>query len=260
MGCVMIFSCQKELDPLGYNTCLPETIEVFENNATTASERYSYVYDPVTLWPKTITITLPAISFTKTLDLSLNGNLINLGTTGFIELDASRRIIHLSVNEIYPGAEKGDYFYGYDSQGFLAERLYDDGDSLIERSIFSNTGAAIDSFVIAYEFEPEKLIGSIAYQTAGTTGSGENLLPYTDIFPELIPFSYLVKLGRFSLDIPATMKVLYESPGLPAVPLNFQYSDYRFDGAKLLTGFTSHLTVPGFPDYRRTFSVNYVCN
>lgn len=252
------FSCQKELDANGYFTCQPEKIEVFENNNTIAAETYVYNNDPVTLWPKTITINIPAASYTKILDLDVNGNTISLGADGLIEMDASRRITHLEVKKRFAGAEKGDYFYGYDSEGFLAERLYDDGGALVERTIFKNDGVSVDSFTVSYELEPNNLLASISYQLPAN-GNGENLLPYTDIFPELLPFAYLVKLGRISIDIPERMKVLVESPSGPPFTLNFQYSGYQFDANELLTGFSSKVTGAGMADYQRKFGITYMC-
>ncbi len=253
-----LFGCQKELDSDGYFTCLPEKIEVFENNNAAAAETYVYDYDPVTLWPKTIAITIPASSYFKILDLDVNGNTINLGADGLIEMDVSRRITHLEVKKPFAGAEKGDYFYGYDSEGFLAERLYDDGGPFVERTVFLNDGAAIDSFTVSYELDHNKLLASLSFQPAAN-GNGENLLPYTDIFPELLPFAYLVKLGRISVDIPDRMKVLVESPGTQTFTLNFRYSGYQFDANELLTGFSSRLSVAGMPDYLRKFGITYMC-
>lgn len=253
------FSCQKELDPEAYQTCLPQTIEVYLNGNANPGELYTYVYDPATLWPQSITLSIPDSLYLKTINVSFANDTIYLGAVGFIKLDGSRRITQLSLNEDLAGVEKGNYFYGYNNEGVLAERLFDNGDDVLERAAFTHQGTYIDSFYFQYEFQPGTLLGSLSYLSSPNGNGENNLLPYTDIFPELLPFAYMVKLGSISNDLPDKMKVLYESPGMPTYTLNYAYSSYGFNSDNLLTGFGSQLTVEGYPDYHRRFSIAYVC-
>jgi hypothetical protein len=250
--------CQKELSPDDYKNCFVDKVEVFENGSSTAGEIYEYTYSAETLFPSSIFMDIKSAGFQKIIPVTFDGAVITLGTLGTITLDGTRRIKHLQVNEAYPGAEKGDYFYGYNVSGFLEERLFDDGNNVIERTIFSSDEKGFNSFDITYEFDPSTINGSLTYLSSPVFKS-EVLYPYADLFPELLPFMMMMSLGKISSTPPEKMEVQYESPGQPDLMVTFSYSNFSVDGEGLLTSFTGRAATPGLPAYERRYSLFQSC-
>lgn len=248
-------SCQKELDETAYGNCVLKEIQIFENGGSTPVETYMYEYNPVTRWPSAINISIPAIPFSRRILVSVNDKDINLGTTGAIKIDGSRRITELVIIDPIPGADAGGFFYGYNNAGFLEDRLYDDGVSALERTEYENNGNALTAFGISYDNAPPVATGSISYLTTPDIGP-DVLLPYADMLPELVPFFPLIQLGRLS-NFPID-KFLFQLAGA-SVPLTYQYSNYQINNEGLLVGFENSVTLPGLPAIKRSYRFTYDC-
>jgi hypothetical protein len=252
---LFFFSCQKELDESGYRTCVIKEIKIFEQTSTTPVESYVYEYDPVTRWPTAINISVPSIPFSRRILVSINDRDINLGPTGSIKIDGSRRITELLIRDPVPGADEGGFFYGYNNAGFLQDRLYDDGVSELERTEFENNGSALTGFDISYANAPPVATGSITYLTAPNIGT-DVLLPYADVLPELLPFFPLIQLGRLG-NLPLS-QLVFQVTGT-ALTLTYNYSNYQLNSEGSLIGFENAVTLPGLPALKRRYQFAYDC-
>lgn len=251
-------SCQKELDENAYETCLLDKVEVFEGNASTPSEVYQYFYDPVTLKFSGLSIDVPAIGYSREAAITVSGTHIGIEGLANIELDGSRRITHLETIGNYPRGVKGDYFFGYNSTGFLEERLFDDGDLVLERTVYKNDGTGLQSFQKSYELGPVIASGVLTYDARGSQPANV-LFPYGDVFPELIPFFPLIRLGKISSFPLESVTETIQRPASPPLTAEYLYNGYDESPAGSLQSFQSRIEITGQPEVNKKFRFTYTC-
>lgn len=254
-----VISCQKELDENGYESCLLERVEVYYGSASEPSEVYGYEYNPVSMQFSGLHIEIPALGYSRHAAVSVSAKGIMVEGLAKIELDGSRRITHLETIGDYPGSQQGDYFFGYNNTGFLEERLFDDGNLVLERTVYDNDGTGFTHFHKKYESDPKTVQGEFTYGNAGTQ-PGNVLLPYGDVFPELVPFFPMVRLGKISpLPLERVSETL-ESPAGPPLTADYLYNGYGETDAGSLASFESRMEKTGRPPLTRKFRLTYTCN
>jgi hypothetical protein len=255
LGACILFSCQKELTEGDFRICSLQKIEVFEGSSNVAVETYVFEYVQAGEWPTDVSISIPGIPYNEKIPFTLQDRRIDLGAFGFLEMDGSRRITALNVEQEFPGALEGDYFYGYNNAGFLQDRLYDDGLSDFEVTTFSNNGTAITGFETTFGGPDPIALGTITYLSGPNIGN-DVLLPYADLMPELLPFFPLIKIGRLG-NLPPERLVL-NLPTLGGLSFQYQYSNFTQDN-DVLTGFDNAISVSGAPAVTRRYRFGYIC-
>ncbi|HSK14494.1 MAG TPA: hypothetical protein VK907_14835 [Phnomibacter sp.] len=255
----LLASCQKELDEGAFTTCAVEQINIFEGTAVNPAEAYWFEYDPQTWKATAIIINIAPANFYRRINITYSGNRVDLGITGFLELDAARRIAHLRIDNALPVADTGDYFYGYDAGGFLNDRLYDQGVWDMEHTRFENDGRSLTAMSIGYGNDPPVITGTFSYlQTPAL--QRDVIIPYGDIFPELLPFYPLIKYGRLG-NLPLERTDLQVNlPNQPMINVVYHNSNYQLNTDGALSGFDNSITVPGLSPLRRRYLVTYTCN
>lgn len=255
----VFLSCQKELDEKAFTNCLIDKIEIFEQAGTTPVETYTYSYNPVTLWPSNIEISIPSVPFNRnlTITVSPDNRDIDMGLTGSMKLDGSRRITELNISNAFPGGDQGEFFYGYNSNGFLEDRLYDDAISGLERIDFENDGSALTGFTIRQGGTDTLATATISYLTTPRLGT-DVMLPFTEVFTELLPFFPMIRLGNIG-NLPVD-KMLIQAPGVGGASLNYQFGNYQLNTDNSVTGFENTLTFLGLPPIKRRFQITYRCD
>lgn len=255
---ISVVSCQKELDENGYESCFTSKIEVFHGNAAVPSEIYGYLYNPVSMQFSALHIDIPALGYSRRAVVSVSGNKIRVEGLGLIELDGSRRITHLETLGEFPGSRSGDYFYGYNISGFLEERLFDDGLQVLERTVFANDGTGFTSFHKTNEGSPVTAKGEFFWGRESSV-TPNALLPYGDVFPELVPFFPMFRLGKISpLPLERVTEIM-EAPTYPALAVGYQYEAYSASGTGALQSFESKKQVDGQPAHTRKYRITYTC-
>lgn len=248
--------CQKELDAESFRVCALQKISIFEGAATLPTETYFFEYNQVGTWPSSVSIDIPSIPYKQVVPINVQDRKVDLGDFGSLELDGSRRITELIVNKAYPGAIEGDYFYGYNAQGFLEDRIYDDGVRDFELTKFANNGLSLATFDTQLNPpSPPIALGELTYQNTQQKGNTD-VLVFTDIMPELLPFTPLISLGKLGNQLLETYSL--SLPTLGGVTVKYGYSNYTFDDG-ILTGFDNVVTLPGLPPLSRKFRIEYVC-
>jgi hypothetical protein len=253
---ILAMGCQKELDEESFGICVLQKISIYEGAATAPTETYFFEYTQVGSWPASVSIDIPSVPYSQVIPISVQDRKVDLGDFGSFEVDGSRRITELIVNKEYPGAVEGDYFYGYNAQGFLEDRIYDDGVRDFELTKFANNGLSLSTFDTQLNPPSSPIaLGELTYQTAIQNGNND-VLVFTDIMPELLPFAPLIGIGKLG-NLPLEKYVL-TLPTLGGVTLQYAYANYTFDKG-LLTGFDNVISLPGLPPINRKFRMEYLC-
>ncbi|MES2645675.1 MAG: hypothetical protein V4717_02280 [Bacteroidota bacterium] len=261
LGCLVtiafLTSCQKELKEEDNPTfCNVSTITI-KNGNSKITAKYSYEYDSVTRRATMLKFQNFESGAIKIIYPTYSGDTVFLSQKGYLVLDASKRLTALQDPNA-PGGKNLSYFYSYNSQGSLEQRLMDDGVNDVLRTNFSYTNGNLTGYKQDYAGFPQSLAATIELNTT-TNVTGFNQLALLDLFPELVFYLPTFQLGKIS-DFPLSkIQANIGVTNLPASSFVNTYNNYTLTPEGWLSSFQTDEVIVGVPESTTSYSFEYNC-
>jgi hypothetical protein len=250
--------CQKELDESTLSKiCSVSKFSI--SSGTDLLEEFVISHDPVTMLPAVIIHSVPSAGESRTILPVYTRDTIYLGGGSYIVRDASGRITRLSENGATSAGVNGDFYYTYAAGGVLKERIFDDGASSAEKTVFTFSNDSLILFQQDLNGNPGAFVADITYQNSGSI---KDFAQYqlVDFFPELSAYWPLIGIGRTPSFPIAKVNYSVSIPGLPFPPVDVPYAGYSLtspDG--FLQGYQNTFSIPGSPTAQFNYTLEYKC-
>lgn len=254
---LMLGACQKELGEQNAIPFCALTSVVIKNKAGAITGRYSYEYDSITRRPTLLQFNNLINGTSKTIIPTYKNDTIFLAQNSYLTVDASNRIETL-VDPNAAGGQNLSYYYTYNSQGQLDQRLIDDGinDALRTNFVYTNdTLATINQDFAGF---PQSLSAAVSLFTAQKL-TGFNQFSVLELFPELLLYMPALQLGKITSFPLSEVEVNVAIPTLPPDSFTNKYSSYSFTPEGWLSSFQSDVVVNGVTESTIKYEFEYKC-
>jgi hypothetical protein len=260
LALLLLSSCQKELTEEGGapTFCNVASITV-KNGGGNVIELYEYEYDSVSRRPTRLRYQNFEAGTSKIVTPVYSADTVYLGLNTYLTVDASKRIKKLSEFDPPQGLIEGDYYFTYNSNGQLTERLIDDGVNDAYTTSFNYNNNNLVNFSEDVPGFPQPIPSTVAY------GSSPELKAYTqyallELFPELLLYMPTLQLGKISPLPIATVESTLELPGSPLpVTVTTTYDNYTLTQEGWLSTFQSKTVAGGSTVTSASYQFQYRC-
>ena len=262
--CILAVSsvaCQKELANDGGPAFWALTdVTVSDVNTKAVLSTYRYEYDSITM-KATKLVYLNNVQNvqggTRTIYPSYNADTVFLGTGSYLVVDASKRVKQLSEFNARPGVVNGEYFYDYNGEGQLQERLYDDGgvtDAI--RTTFNYNNGDLVQYSQDFKGYPLANTASLTYlNNPRILGFGQYSL--LEIFPELLLYMPCLSIGRSVLSPLSQITSEVSIPGPPTPRYTTLYSNFVMNAQGYVTSFETSVQIGTTPVVKTHYEFTY---
>jgi hypothetical protein len=252
-------SCQKELKKEETDAsafCSVSAITISNGNSKVTG-KYTYTYDSISRRATMLKFQSFEANTTKIYYPTYSGDTMFFSQKGYLILDASKRI-KLLVDPNAPGGKNLAYYYSYNSQGKLEQRLIDDGFNDALRTNFSYTNGSLSGFKQDYAGFPQSLAAIVSLNTA-TTITDFNQFALVDLFPELVMYLPTFQLGTITEFPLAKIEANIGITNLPASNFVNTYGNYTLTAEGWLSSFQTDEVIVGVPESTTKYLFEYKC-
>lgn len=254
----LLNACQKELDDqILLKYCAIESLTLKDGNTGAAFAVYNYEYDSINRRPIVLRYTDLVSGESRLLAPTYADDTIYLGSN-YLALDAGKRLVTLSETNAITGLSNGKYFYTYNSEGFIKERILDDGVNDAENTLFSFSGGTVSGYTQDFVSVPNAFNSSISYLSFPAYADFGQFAMY-DIYPELMLYMPCFRIGRTPLFAMSAIKTAVAIPGSPITAIDFNYSNYNLTIEGWPSSFESDVLVNGVSAYKTKYEFTYRC-
>lgn len=255
---ILLCSCQKELTDEGQpGFCHLSGITV-KDEAGNITSVYQFTYDSILRRPTLLYFEDFTSGNTKTIFPSYNKDTITLGSNSYLTLDASRRLKTLVEFNGTQGIYNADFYYTYNSEGQLSERLIDDRVNSALRTNFTFTNGNLTSFKEDLPGYPQSITGILSY-AASPIIAGYSQYALLELFPELLLYMPLFQIGKLPNTPVTSLKADINVPGFPISSINITYSNYSLTNEGWLGAFETSTVVSGSSPVISKYQFHYKC-
>ena len=254
---LMLSSCQKELGEENVIPFCALTSVVLKNKAGAITARYNYQYDSITQRPTLLQFNNLTNGTSTTINPTYKNDTIFLAQNSYLTLDASNRIETL-VDPNAAGGKNLSYYYTYNSQGQLNQRLIDDGINDALRTNFNYTNEALSTINQDFGGFPQSLSATVSLLTAQKL-NGFSQFSVLEFFPELLLYLPSFQLGKITSFPLSEVEVIVAIPNLPAASFTNKYTNYSFTPEGWLSSFQSDVVVNGVTESTIQYEFEYKC-
>lgn len=254
--CFLFCGCQKELtDQSLPEFCGVTSVTVTDGTTNTVTAVYTFTYDTVIHKPSILKYQNFPKGISRTINPTYTGDSIYLGSTNFITLDGTGKISILNERNSLPGINNGDYYYEYNTQGQLEQKLLDNGIDDAARTNFTYKNDTLVAFRQDIPNFQQGLSASLTYSnTLQLKGFSE--FAAVEIFPELLLYMPCIKLGKLSSTPLAQITSNIAEPSSTSAS---NYGNYILTQEGWLSSFEVTTPVNGQKPIKTIYSFEYEC-
>jgi hypothetical protein len=258
--CILAVSgvaCQKELTDDGGPAFWALTdVIVTDVNTKAVLSKYEYEYDSISMKASKLLFQNPVTGATRTIYPSYSTDTVFLCTNSYLVVDASKRVKQLSEFNARPGVVNGEYFYDYNGEGQLQERLYDDGATDAIRTTFNYNNGDLVQYSQDFKGYPLANTASLTYlNTPRILGFGQYSL--LEIFPELLLYMPCLSIGRSVLYPLSQINSEVSLPAPPMPPYTTYYSNFVMNAQGYVTSFETSVQIGTNPVVKKHYEFTY---
>jgi hypothetical protein len=255
---VLVSSCQKELDIEDLpKFCGVSSITIIDGKTNAVTAVYSYEYDSFLLKPSKIIYENLSNGVTRTVKPTYAGDSIYLGGQGFITLDNSGKVSILNQANNMPGIDNGDYYYTYNNQGRIEQKLLDDGVDDAKRTNFIYTEDSLTGYRQDLPGHSQGLLATFSYASKLQL-KGFLELANVEVFPELVLYLPCIKLGKLPTH-PLSQIISARSVYGTLPKITVDYNNYTLTQEGWLSSFESNRNQEGGGTTKTIYKIDYLC-
>ena len=197
------------------------------------------------------------VGTSKTIYPTYSNDTIYFASNSFLTFDASNRIETLTESDPTPGKDF-TYYYTYNSEGYLNQRLIDDGVNDAVRTNFTYSNGNLLSFKQDYGGFPQSLSANVSLATSPGIASFKQL-GLIQLFPELLLYMPAVQLGKIASSPLSNIQVDITPANAPTDSFANVYSNYSLTAEGWLSSFQTDVVVNGIPESTIKYEFEYKC-
>jgi hypothetical protein len=226
IAAISLGSCQKELTDDNPPVFWAVTgITVSNADIKEVVAQYNFEYDSVKRQATMMNYQNFSLGVSRTIYPLYSKDTVYLGQDSYLTLDPSKRVKILTEFNARPGIANGDYYYNYNGQGQLEERLLDDGMGDAIRTTFNYNNGDLVKYKQDFKGYPLANSSTLSYLTAPKiNGFGQYSL--LEVFPELLLYMPCLSIGKPVSYPVSQIDSQVDIPGSPANSFITLYSNY----------------------------------
>jgi len=250
-------SCQKELAENNLAAFCGVSSVILKDGSGNIKARYDYEYDSLLRRPTMMRYQNFQSGTSKTIYPTYSNDTVYFSQGNYLTLDASKRIKFLAEPTPVP-ANYLNYYYTYNSNGNLDQRLLDDGINDALRTNFFFDNGNLSGYKKDYAGVPQSLSADITTATAPKI-TGYNQYAFFEIFPELLLYMPVLQLGKMPAFPMSAIETSIENTGGSSPAYTTNYSNYAVNAEGWLSTFETNMTVNGVPGSTVKYELAYTC-
>jgi hypothetical protein len=250
-------SCQKEVnwnDDVKF--CGVSTI-IVRNASGAITEKFTFQYDTVRRRPEALGYTNFESGTSEQILPEYKADTIFYNANVYAVTDGTRRIKLLHTIDKSSGKAL-DYYYTYDTFGYLTQRIADDGYHDAARTNFTYDNGMLTGFQQDFQGYPLALSAVVSYEQS-TRFNGYSEYSLIELFPELVLYMPTFQMGKMAAYAIKKVERHIDNTNLPPMNLTDNYSNYSLNTEGWPQEFQTQLVVSGTPALTSKYSFEYTC-
>jgi len=253
----ILSSCQKELSENNITAFCGVSAVTLKDGNGNITARYDYQYDSLLRRPTMMRYQNFEAGTSRTVYPTYSNDTVFFAQNSYLTLDASNRIKTLT-EPTQAQANQIDYYYTYNSNGNLDQRLLDDGINDAVHTNFSYNNGNLAGYKQDYAGVPQSLSANITTATTPKI-SAYGQYAFVEIFPELLFYMPALQLGKMPAFPISAIETSIETTGNPYPSYTTNYSNYTVNAEGWLSTFEVNMTLNGVPGSTIKYELAYTC-